>query len=387
MIAESMHVMSVGRSTVVFFPIDCVSSGRRDLAVEYVNSMLELIGNTPLLKLNRVAKDVPANVFVKLEHLNPSGSYKDRMAIAMVEAAEKGLTWNKRKLEPGGVVCDASAGNTAPALAFVCAVKGYKAKLCAYRPVLRGASTRLKITDAFGPDVSECRPPSDFLSKKELAKIPKDEQDLAWVIAGKVHMSKLEAENRNVVWVDQIYNKYNYIGQMSMGYEMYDQLDGKIDAWGCATGSGATLLGVALALEERGIKPSTFGVVPVGSESYVRLKKPEARKGEFEIPGVNRRLVDWMGLKKWQTEKSIIEEMIEKGYPDVFFQVSAEDARNMANRLCREEGIYCGMSSGANVFIALKLAERMEKGQNVVTVIVDRRDRYLGEYPEDVFVV
>ena len=355
--------------------------------MKYVDSMLELIGNTPLLKLNKVAKEVPANVFVKLEYLNPSGSYKDRMALSMVEAAEKGLTWNKKKLAPGGVVCDASAGNTAPALAFVCAVKDYKAKLCTYKRMLRGVSTRLKITGAYGPDAWECRPPTDFLTEEEMKQIPDEEIDLAWIIAGKMHMHTLEKEEPNAVWVDQIYNKYNTIGQMGMGYEISDQLDGKIDAWGCAVGSGATLYGVALAFKEKGINPFTFGIVPVGSESYMKLKKTEAKKGEFEVSKMNQRLVDWMGLTKWQTEKSIVEEMIEKGYPDEFFQVSAEDARMIANRLCREEGIYCGMSSGANVFVALKIAKRMKKGENVVTVIVDRRDRYLGEYPNDIFVV
>ncbi len=355
--------------------------------MKYVNSMLELIGNTPLLKLNKVGKDVPANVFVKLEMLNPSGSYKDRMALSMVEAAEKGLTWNKKKLQPNGIVCDASAGNTAPALAFVCAVKGYKAKLCAYRPVLRGQSTRLKITGAYGADVCECRPPSDFVSEEALKEFPEDEEQLAWVVAGKVGMQEFEDENPNAVWVDQIYNEYNYIGQKGIGYELYEQLDGKVDAWGCAAGSAATLLGVILALEEKGVKPFTFGCVPVGSESYLQLQKVHAKKGEFEVSRSNRRLVELMGLKKWQTEKSILEKMMDWGYPEEFYQVSEEDARNTANRLCKEEGIYCGMSSGANVFVALKIAERMKKGENVVTVVVDRRDRYLGEYPNDVFVV
>src|SRR5512137_372822 len=122
--------------------------------MNYFNNMLELIGNTPLLKLNKIGRDLPANVFVKLEYLNPSGSYKDRMALSMIEAAEKGLTWNGKKLVPGGIVCDASAGNTAPALAFVCAVKGYQARLCTYKTMLLGDSARLKITGAFGPDVS-----------------------------------------------------------------------------------------------------------------------------------------------------------------------------------------------------------------------------------------
>jgi cysteine synthase len=356
--------------------------------MKYVNSMLELVGNTPLLKLNKAARYVQANVFVKLEYLNPSGSYKDRMALEMVEAAEAGLTWNGRKLEPGGTVCDCSAGNTAPALAFVCAVKGYKARLSAYTPLLRGDSTRLKITRAFGAEVKGSPPATDYLTEEQFQSLPEeDKKDLAWVIAAKREMADLEANNPNTVWVDQIYNPHNRIGQMKIGYELADQLDGRIDAWGCAVGSGATLLGVTLALKEKGINPLTFGVAPYGSESFMDLKKPEAKKGEFKFSDMSRRLVEMMSLTKWQTEKSIVEEMLALGYPDVFFQVSEEEARDMADILCREEGIYCGMSSGANVFIALKIAERLQPGQNVVTVIVDRRDRYLGEYPNDIFVV
>ena len=355
--------------------------------MSYTNSLLELVGNTPLLKLNRVAKDVPANVFVKLELFNPSGSYKDRMALSMIEAAERGETWNGKQLKPNGIVCDASAGNTAPALAFISALKGYKAQLCVYPPLLRGESTRLKIIGAYAPEVCGCHSPLDYMSEGDYESIPDEEKELAWVIAGKRHMADLEENNENAVWVDQIYNKYNYIGQKGIGYEVFDQLDGKVDAWGCATGSGATLLGVSLAFKEKGIKPLTYGVVPHGSESYIRLKNNPAGRDEFEVANFHRKLVDMMGLTKWQTEKSILDVMIEEGYPDVFHQVSAEDARNMANRLCAEEGIYCGMSSGANVVVALEIAKQMKPGDNVVTVIVDRRDRYLGEYPKEVFVV
>jgi cysteine synthase len=356
--------------------------------MNYVNNMLELVGNTPLLKLNKVGRGIRANVFVKLEYLNPSGSYKDRMALSMVEAAEQGSTWNGKKLEPGGTVCDCSAGNTAPALAFVCAVKGYKARLSAYTPLLRGDSTRLKITGAFGAEVKGSPPAEDYLSEDQIMLVPEeDRKDLAWVIAAKREMADLEKNNPNTVWVDQIYNPYNRIGQMKIGYELAEQLDGKIDAWGCAVGSGATMLGVTLALKEKGINPLTFGIAPYGSESFLDLDKPEAKKGEFKFSDMSRKLVEMMGLTKWQTEKSIVEEMIGLGYPDIFFQVSEQEARDMADALCREEGIYCGMSSGANVFIALKIAERLQPGQNVVTVIVDRRDRYLGEYPNDIFVV
>ena len=356
--------------------------------MDYVNSMLEVIGKTPLLKLNKVGKHVRANVFVKLEYLNPSGSYKDRMALAMIAAAEAGLTWNGKKLEPGGTVCDCSAGNTAPALAFVCACKGYQARLSAYTPLLRGDSTRLKITESYGAHVSGTPPATDYLTAEQFAQIPdEDKDDLAWIVAAKRQMADLEANNPNTVWVDQIYNKYNYLGQMQLGEELYEQLEGQIDAWGCAVGSGATLLGVALALREKGVSPLTFGIAPYGSESFMELAGPVAKRGEFRLSKMSEQLVEWMGLTKWQTETAIVEEMMAQELPDEFYQVSEVEARDMANRLCREEGIYCGMSSGANVAIALKIAQRLEANRNVVTVIVDRRDRYLGEYPNDVFVV
>ena len=344
-------------------------------AVEYVNSMLEVIGNTRLLKLNRLGRNLSANVFVKLEHLNPSGSYKDRMALTMVESAEKGLTCNGKKLRPGGIVCDASAGNTAPALAFVCAVKGYKAILCAYKTMLHAQkSVRLKITEAFGPEVSQCALPCENLLEQCANE---RERAYCYILSGKMQMYELEKENSDVVWVDQIYNWYNVVGQMEMGREIYKQLDGKIDAWGCSLGSGGTLLGVTLALKDLGVKPVTFGVVPA---------EPGSESPELEELEIRRKLVGFLGLKKWETEQSIAERMFNLGYPSEMFRVTAEDAREMANRLCREEGVYCGMSSGANVFGALKVAERMKAGQNVVTVIVDRRDRYLDEYPEDIYV-
>lgn len=350
--------------------------------MKYINSTLELIGNTPLLKLNKVAKDVKANVFVKLELLNPSGSYKDRMALAMVEAAEKGLTWDGRKLKPGGTVCDASAGNTAPALAFVCAVKRYNCVLCTYKTMLKGNSARLKISDAYGAKIYEC----PYAPEKIFNQISEREKSYSYIIAGKHHMYELERDNPDVVWVDQIYNKYNYIGHMSMGYEIYEQLDGKIDAWGCSIGSGGAFLGVTLALKEKGVELYTFGVTPSGT-GVVDISADLANARAGEEPEIRKKLVDLMGLKKWQTEESIVQTMLKMGYPDEFFQVSNEDARAMANRLCREEGIWCGMSSGANVYAALMVAERIEAGENVVTVIVDRRDRYLGEYPNDIYVV
>lgn len=356
--------------------------------MNYINSMLEVVGNTPILKLNKIGKDLGADLFVKLEYLNPSGSYKDRMAIAMVEAAERGDTWNGRKLVPGGTVCDSSAGNTAPAVSFVCACKDIKAKIAVYRPMLRGDSARLKITGAYGSEVCESSLPEQYLTTEQTEAFKKENHDLTYIVAGKMHSSELERNNDDVVWLDQIFNKYNYLGQKEMGNEIYDQLDGKIDAFGCSVGSGATLLGTCLAFRDKGLTPEiTFGVVPYGSEVYMQLDKDECGKSKFHRSDIMLRMAKAMGLEKWTTEKSIIDIMIEEGYPDSFFRITTEEARAMANRLCSEEGIYCGMSSGANVAVACKIAKRLGKGKNVVTVIVDRRDRYLGEYPNDVYIV
>lgn len=356
--------------------------------MDYVNSMLEVIGNTKLLKLNRVGKDVKANVFVKLEHLNPSGSYKDRMALSMVEAAERGETWNGKKLPPGGTVCDASAGNTAPALAFICALKGYTVKLCSYAHFLhstdKNQSVRMKISSAYGAKIYPCPLPCDDV----LQKLKTDkERRYAAIINGKVHMNQLERDDPNTVWVDQIYNEANVNGQLAMGYEIYRQLEGKIDAWGASIGSGATFLGVARALKEKGVEPYTFGVVPEGGTSLVDISADIAKSVTMGRPGLRMRIVKMLGLEKWITEDSIVETIYKAGYPNEWFEVSPNDARAMANRLCEEEGIYCGMSSGANVYAALRVAKKMKRGQNVVTVIVDRRDRYLDEYPNDQYVV
>lgn len=357
--------------------------------MNYINNITEAIGNTPLLKLNKIGKESGANIFVKLEHLNPSGSYKDRMALSMVEAAERGETWNHRVLPPDGVVVEASAGNTAPALALVCAAKGYKARFVLYRYQIEGpTSSRMLITQAFGPEVTVSSAPEKYMNEQQLKVFLEEEPDMPHVLAAKMDCEMMEQQDPKCVWVDQIYNEYNLEGQKKMAYEIYEQLDGKVDAIGGSVAAGGTLYGLCLGLRERGAKPGlTFGVVPYGSECYISLHKDECAYGEFEVGTIRHRIADAIGLRKWVTEESIVHRMVAEGYPDVMFRVTDEDARAMADRLCREEGLYCGMSSGANVLIALKIAQRVGTGKNIVTTIVDRRDRYLSEVPNEKYVV
>ena len=266
--------------------------------MNYINNITEAIGHTPLLKLNKIGKDVGANVFVKLEHLNPSGSYKDRMALAMVDAAEAGKTWNGKKLPPDGVVVEASAGNTAPALALVCAAKGLKARLVLYRYQFEGATnSRMQITQAFGPEVTVSSEPGDYLTAEQVEEFSKEEPDIPHVIAAKMDCQRMEDDDPNTVWVDQIYNMANLEGQKSMAREIYDQLDGQIDAIGCSVAAGGTLYGLCQGLAELGVHPElTFGVVPSGSECYLSLPKRECDYGEYKVSDARHKVAAAMGL-------------------------------------------------------------------------------------------
>ena len=222
--------------------------------MHYINSITEAIGNTPLLKLNKIGAGIDANVFVKLEHLNPSGSYKDRMALSMIEAAERGETWNGRKLDADGIVVEASAGNTAPALALVCAARGYQSRFYLYRYMFESTTnSRMLITRAFGPEVEISHQATDYLSAEEIERFLKDEPDLLDVLAAKMDCQRAEDENPKVVWVDQIYNRSNFLGQKQMAKEIYEQLDGKIDAVGCSAAAGGTLYGLCAGLTELGV--------------------------------------------------------------------------------------------------------------------------------------
>ena len=251
-----------------------------------------------------------------------------------------------------------------------------------------GQDARMKIVDAYGPDVNMSSEPSTYLNSDDLERYSSVDPDMPHVMAAKMDCALDEANNENTVWLDQIYNDANVEGQKTLGREIYEQLDGKVDAIGCSVGSGATLYGMCLAMAEKGHRPEViFGAVPVGSENYVVLNGQECGREGFSVSVLDKDIAKSIGLEKWVTEKAIVEKMIDDGYPDLFFQVTEEEAREMANRLCREEGIYCGMSSGANVAVALKIAQRLGEGKNVVTTLVDRRDRYLEEYPNDIYVV
>jgi cysteine synthase len=330
--------------------------------------ILGQIGNTPLLKLRKVTEGLDVDVFVKCEFLNPGGSIKDRMALGMIEAAEKN-EW----LKSGGMIVDQSTGNTGPALAFVGAVKGYKVQLflpsqlsSSYNP-----ADRIRIARSFGCEVTPIDLEDHIDNINELGRVERAASFVAIRIA---QCYKLQEQDPAVWWANQLCNPDNTRAHREgTGVEILDQMDGKVDAWVSSIGTGGTLLGVSEALKGKNPDLTIAGVVPADDPriEWVRSRTVHKALERFGVP----------------KQRFLIEDILEKNLLDHEIVVKNEDAKNMADKLCREEGLFCGMSSGANVYAAIELAKKMKKGSRIVTVLVDRRDRYFAEYPNEHYVV
>jgi len=308
--------------------------------------ILSLIGHTPMLRLNRIARDVEAEVLVKIEYLNPSGSIKDRIALRMIEDAEK-----SGKLRPGMEVLDASTGNTAAALAFVGAVKGYRVRLLV--PKVAASEERLRIMKAYGAAVELIdapipgAQPTGGLHGDIVEKTPRE------------RCLEMEKAAPDKVWWARQFNSPSNVAahRDGTGGEILRQTDGKLDAFVAAVGTGGTLLGVAEALRAKIPSVRIIAVEPAESQVLSRGKQNLPTNPEL-AGGLVPRIIDE------KTAERVI-------------QITEPDAIAMAHRLAEEEGLYCGLSSGANVAAALQVARELGRGQRVVTLLVDSRDRYL----------
>jgi cysteine synthase A len=309
-----------------------------------------------------------AEIFVKCEFLNPGGSIKDRMALGMIEAAEK-----SGKLKPGGTIVDQSTGNTGPALAFVGAVKDYQVQL--FLPAQLGSAyspaDRIRIARLFGCNVT----PIDLDEHMEgVGEFDEIEKAASFVAIRMAQCYKLQEKDSMVWWANQLCNPDNTKAHREgTGVEVLEQMNGNVDAWVASIGTGGTLLGVAEALKENTPNLTVAGVGPTDDPRIEWVRSREVHKAleKFGVPD----------------QRFLIEDLLEKNMLDHEIVVKNEDAKNMADRLCREEGLFCGMSSGANVYAAIELAKKMKKGSRIVTVLVDRRDRYFAEYPDEHYVV
>jgi cysteine synthase len=331
-------------------------------------NILDQIGNTPVLKLRKVVENPDVDIYVKCEYLNPGGSIKDRMALRMIEEAEK-----SGKLKQGGTILDQSTGNTGPALAFVGGVKGYNVRL--FLPADLGSSynpaDRIRIAKLFGSEVEAV----DLKAAMEnMGSLTTVERAAAHVAIRMKRCYDLEQKDPTVWWANQLCNMDNVRAHRdTTGMEIVEQLSGRVDAWVASIGTGGTLLGVAETLKEHHPSLKIAGVIPSDDPRI-----------DWVRSGAIHKFLEEHGMPQM---KFIIEAILEQNLLDQTIIVSDDDARNMSGRLCREEGLFCGMSSGANVYAAIQMAKEMDNGSKIVTILVDNRDRYFAEHPNEHYVV
>jgi cysteine synthase A len=296
---------------------------------------LQLIGNTPLVKLNKITGGAVAEVVAKLESFNPLGSVKDRVGVAMiVDAEQKGLIkWDTVLIEP-------TSGNTGIALAFVCAARGYRITLI--------------------------MPDSVSLERRKLLAILGAQLILtpgAEGIPGAIRTAEeMVKQNSNYLMLDQFRNEANpAIHRVTTAEEIWRDTDGKVDVVVAGVGTGGTITGIAEALKPR--KPG-FQAVAVEPESSPVLSG--GKPGPNKIQGIGA---------------GFVPDILRTGLLDEIIKVTAEDAGLMARRLAREEGILAGISSGAAAWAALQVAQRPQnKGKLIVVILPDTGERYLSTW-------
>jgi cysteine synthase len=297
--------------------------------------MLGAIGRTPVVRLERLVEPGMAEVCVKLESNNPTGSYKDRMALAMVEGAER-----DGRLRPGQTVVEYTGGSTGSSLAYVCALKGYP--------------LRIVTSDAFS--LEKRRTMEAFGA--ELEVLPSPEGITPELIPRMIERSQEIVEEVDGYPTDQFRNRDMIDGYAELGHELLDQLDGRIDAYCGYVGTAGCFVGVTRVL--RSALPDVRRVAIEPAESPV-LSGGAA--GTHRIEGG--------GTGFWPP-------LLERDDLDEIIPVSTADAFAMARRAAREEGLWSGPSSGANITVALELARRLGPGRRVVTPLVDSGLKYLA---------
>jgi len=297
------------------------------------NDATELVGNTPLVKLNKLAKDVEAEIVGKLEFFNPCGSVKDRIGVSMITEAEK-----KGFLKKDSVVVEPTSGNTGISLAFVCAVKGYRLVLTMPDTM---SIERRKILEAFGAEIV-LTPGSEGMK----GAVKKAEE--------------IVKKNCKAFMPQQFNNPANpEVHRKTTALEIWKDTDGKVDILVSGVGTGGTITGVAEVIKKR--KPS-FKAIAVEPTNSPVLSGGEP--GSHKIQGIGA------GFVPDVLNRDIIDEII---------KVTNEEAIICARRLAKEEGIFAGISSGAAVWAAIKVAKRKEnKNKLIVVILPDLGDRYLS---------
>jgi cysteine synthase A len=298
--------------------------------------ILDAIGNTSIVRLRKVVPSGYADVLVKLEWENPTGSVKDRMANAVISRAE-----DRGQLRPGYTVIEYTGGSTGASLALVCAAKGYRIKIVS--------------SDAFSQDKLD----QMAALGAALTLVPSEGgRTTKKLILDMIETARGLSREPNTYWTDQLNNHDSIAGYYSLGDEIWRQTNGAVDAFVHSVGTAASSRGVATVLKRQ--KPGVRIVAVEPGESAVLLG---GQPGPHKIEGVG------IGYTPPLWEPALVDEVI---------AVSTDDAKDMARRLAREEALFGGTSSGANVIAALQVAERLGAGATVVTLMADSGLKYLN---------
>jgi len=298
--------------------------------------VLNAIGNTSMVRLRKIVPPDCADVFVKLEWENPTGSMKDRMANAVISRAEA-----DGRLQPGGTVVEYTGGSTGASLALVCAAKGYRIRI-----VTSDAFSREKLDQmaALGAELTLVPSEGGLTTRK--------------LILDMVETARRLSQEPGTYWTDQLNNHDSIGGYFPLGQEIWQETNGAVDAFVHSVGTGASSRGVATVLKR--YKPNVRVVIVEPGESPVLSG---GTPGPHKIEGVG------IGYTPPLWEPSLVDEIV---------PVPTDVAKEMARRLAREEALFAGTSSGANVVAALHVAKQLGRGATVVTLMADSGLKYLG---------
>lgn len=312
------------------------------------NNVLETIGNTPLIRLNKVTKHLPATILAKVDYFNPGNSIKDRMALKMVEVAEA-----DGRLQPGGTIIESTSGNTGMGLALAAVVKGYK---CIFVTTDKQSKEKADVLKAVGAEVVICPTnvlPTDPNSYYSVAK-------------------RLASTTPNSFYCNQYDNLANRQAHYeSTGPEIWEQTDGKITHFVCTAGTGGTICGTAKYLKEKNPNIKIWAIDVYGS-----LLTNYYKTGEINMDFVHPYISEGFG-------EDFVPQNYDMSLIDHFEQVTDKDGAVMARRIAKEEGLFCGYSAGSCLQGLLQLSDSLLSTDMVVCVFHDHGSRYIGKIYND----